>query len=89
MGVQSPSTLATLATASLLLLGPRLSHHFPRSFAGVHRVVIVIEDEVLHQIVLSDAGLADWAVVAVGLPVTLEGHAAFGRRQSGHRLHER
>jgi len=77
-----------LRPSLLLLLGPRFPHHFPGSFASVHRVVIVIEDEVLHQIVLSDAGLTDRTVVAVGLPVALEGHAAFGRRQAGHRSHE-
>jgi len=72
----------------LLLLGPRFPHHFPGSFTGVHRVVIVIEDEVLHQIVLGDAGVTDRTVVAVGLPVALEGHAAFWRGQSGHGSHE-
>ena len=48
----------------------------------------MIEDEVLHQIVLGDAGVTDRTVVAVGLPVALEGHAAFWRGQSGHRSHE-
>jgi len=48
----------------------------------------VIEDEVLHQIVLGNARVADRTVVPVGLPVALERHAAFGRRQAGHRSHE-
>ena len=48
----------------------------------------MLKDEVFDEVVLSDAGLTDRTIVAVGLPVALEGHAAFGRRQAGHRSHE-
>ena len=58
---------------SLLVLGPGLPHHKPRRFTRIHRVVIVLEDQVLHQVVLRHAFVAHRAVVALGLTVALEG----------------
>lgn len=73
-----------LCSRSNLVFGPGLPHHKPRRFTRIHRVVIVLEDQVLHEVVLRHALVAHRAVVALRLTVALEGRAPSGRGQPRH-----
>ena len=61
-------------SGSFFVLRLGLSHHGPRSFNRIHRVVIVLEDRVLHEVVLRDAFVAHRTVVPVGLSIA-SGHS--------------
>ena len=63
---------------------PRFAHDKPRRFTGIHRVIIVLKDQVLDQVVLGHALVAHRAVVAFRLTVALEGGSPSGRGQTRH-----
>ena len=79
----------SIAISSLFVIGPRLSHDKPSSFTRIHRVVIVLENEVLHEVVLRHALVAHRAVVAVGLTVALERRSTSGRGETGDGTQQR
>jgi len=72
------------ALISKIILRPGLPHEKPRCFTSVHRVVIVLENEVLHQVVLRHAFVTHRAVVTVGLTVALESGSTSWRGQPRH-----
>lgn len=49
----------------------------------------MLEDQVLHQVVLGDALVAYWAIMAVGFTVALEGHTPFGCSEASNRSQKR
>ena len=69
---------------SFLVFGPGFSHDKPRSFTRIHRVVIVLKDQMLHEVVLGHTLVAHRAVVALRLTVALEGCAPSGCGQTRH-----
>ena len=49
----------------------------------------MLEDQVLHQVVLGNALVAYWAIMAVGFSVALEGHTSFGCSEASNRSQKR
>ena len=69
---------------SILAFGPGFAHDKARRFTRIHRVVVVLEDEMLHEVVLRHDLAAHRALVSGGFLVAPEVCTTTRRGQTRH-----